>query len=279
MYLRNMGNSGIYLITNTVTKNRYVGSATHVGRRFNEHKSDLRHKKHHSQHLQKAWNKHGEDVFKFEVLAKCPKEYLIKLEQFFIDTLKPEYNILRKAGSPLGYKHTDEARKKISVLNKGRVHSEQSRINMSIGQKKSGISKKILAQFQKQRQKTVYQYTIDGIFIKKHDSVAAAAKIIGITLQAIAHAARGCGKSCAGFQWRYFFNEHISAIEPQTVHLAVYKEGKLVGAYRNITDAVVALNTNRMFILRRLAGKKTKKTVNNFTATKITYAEYKNLIQ
>ena len=31
---------------------------------------------------------------------------LIELEQYYIDLLKPEYNILPQAGSTLGYKHT-----------------------------------------------------------------------------------------------------------------------------------------------------------------------------
>lgn len=35
------------------------------------------------------------------------KEEVLKLEQYFIDTLTPYYNILKQAGISTGYKHTD----------------------------------------------------------------------------------------------------------------------------------------------------------------------------
>ncbi len=34
------------------------------------------------------------------------KNEVLSREQYYIDLLKPEYNILQKAGSSLGYKHT-----------------------------------------------------------------------------------------------------------------------------------------------------------------------------
>jgi len=50
--------------------------------------------------------------------AEC-KELIFEREQFYIDTLVPEYNILRVAGSSLGYKHTEESLSKISNASKG----------------------------------------------------------------------------------------------------------------------------------------------------------------
>ena len=44
---------------------------------------------------------------------------LIKREQYYIDLLKPEYNILKIAGSSLGKVHTKETRAKMSSLNAG----------------------------------------------------------------------------------------------------------------------------------------------------------------
>lgn len=43
-------------------------------------------------------------------------------EQYYIDTLKPEYNILQLAGSSLGYKHTAESIEKM----RNRVVSEEA---------------------------------------------------------------------------------------------------------------------------------------------------------
>jgi hypothetical protein len=36
-----------------------------------------------------------------------------------LDTLSPEYNILKKAGSSLGYKHSEEFLAKMSLANSG----------------------------------------------------------------------------------------------------------------------------------------------------------------
>jgi group I intron endonuclease len=45
---------------------------------------------------------------------------LIEREQYYIDTLNPEYNILKVAGSLFGYKHTIESLQKMSEIAKNR---------------------------------------------------------------------------------------------------------------------------------------------------------------
>lgn len=101
--------TGVYSITNTVNGKQYIGSAGRNFRhRWNGHKTDLRKNKHHCQPLQRAWNKYGEEAFKFEVLFTCPKEYCIKLEQWFLNSINPEYNICKIAGNSLGVKRSQE---------------------------------------------------------------------------------------------------------------------------------------------------------------------------
>jgi len=48
----------------------------------------------------------------------------IKREQFYLDSLKPEYNILKIAGSRLGSNHSEQAKLKISSSLTGRKSSE-----------------------------------------------------------------------------------------------------------------------------------------------------------
>ena len=50
----------------------------------------------------------------------CDKDKTILREQYYLDQLKPEYNLLQTAGSSLGNKHTDEAIKKIIESKLGR---------------------------------------------------------------------------------------------------------------------------------------------------------------
>jgi group I intron endonuclease len=56
--------------------------------------------------------------FVFIVFEYCDSKVLISREQFYIDELKPEYNILKVAGSSLGYRHTDESLAKMSEAQK-----------------------------------------------------------------------------------------------------------------------------------------------------------------
>ena len=124
-------NCGIYKITNTVTGKFYIGSAVNIKIRWANHRSKLGANKHVNRHLQNSWNKHGEDSFTFEVLECCEKERLIEREQFYIDNEKPAYNILPTAGSPLGVKHTDESKRKISEAHKGVPFSEEHKRKLS----------------------------------------------------------------------------------------------------------------------------------------------------
>lgn len=126
--------SGIYKIINLINNKIYIGSAVNFRERKNIHLYHLRNNKHHSQYLQKSFNKHGEENFVFEVLEFVEnKENLIEREQFYIDTLKPHYNICPKAGSHLGRRNSEEVKRKMSLnsRSRGRTHSIEVREKMS----------------------------------------------------------------------------------------------------------------------------------------------------
>ena len=48
-----------------------------------------------------------------EILEYCDSADTLKREQYYLDILKPEYNIAKIAGSTLGYKHTTESLEKM----------------------------------------------------------------------------------------------------------------------------------------------------------------------
>lgn len=122
--------SGIYRIVCTVTKKIYIGSATNLRKRRNEHFCELRQNKHGNSYLQHAWNKYGEQCFTFEVLEFVLPMSLTAREQYWFKTLKPfgnkGFNIQREAGSPLGTKHTPEQIEKIKQGNLGKKHSPEA---------------------------------------------------------------------------------------------------------------------------------------------------------
>ncbi len=117
--------SGIYKIVNMANGKCYVGSAVNIMRRWAEHKTALNNQKHHSRHLQGAWNTYKSDSFGFVILEEVPKESLIQREQYWIDLLnaygKGGYNVTPKANSSLGIKRSHETRARIAMSKLGQV--------------------------------------------------------------------------------------------------------------------------------------------------------------
>jgi group I intron endonuclease len=113
--------SGVYSITNTINKKRYVGHSINIELRWYGHKWRLSKRRHHSAHLQSSWYKYGEFSFLLEILEECDPilEVLLVREQYWIDYWKSwdskcGYNTSKKANSPLGVIRSPETRRKIS---------------------------------------------------------------------------------------------------------------------------------------------------------------------
>lgn len=144
MYICNMtiiSNIGVYQIRNIITNDIYIGSASRIGKcksesgfhkRFEKHRNSLKLNIHHSIILQRAYNKYGVSNFKYEILANCPPEYCIKLEQWFLNILKPKYNIRKIADSNLGSIFSDKTKLKMSNSQKGKINTEESKERMKI---------------------------------------------------------------------------------------------------------------------------------------------------
>ena len=60
-----------------------------------------------------------------EILEYCDSKVLISREQKYLDLLKPEYNILDKAGSSLGFKHSESTIAKFKEISNSRIYSEE----------------------------------------------------------------------------------------------------------------------------------------------------------
>ncbi len=113
--------SGIYQIQSKVNGKTYVGSTVNIKRRVLEgHKNDLKKGKHINTYLQRHYNKYGVNDLIFGILEFCPKEKLIEREQYYIDTLKPVFNLRKIADSNLGVKWSEESKKRSSIAKTGK---------------------------------------------------------------------------------------------------------------------------------------------------------------
>ncbi len=153
---------GIYKIINIINNKCYIGSSVDIVGRWYHHKTRLKFNKHHSIKLQRSYNKHGVDNFKYEVVEECETELLLIREEYYInlfDCYNNGYNfsipsncvmfgrhhsdetkeILREKSkgnkNMLGKTHTEETKNKIREKLKGCLLSEETKLNMSNGQK------------------------------------------------------------------------------------------------------------------------------------------------
>ena len=121
--LDNKGKSGIYRWTNLDSNKSYVGSSLDLGRRLRNYYTEnfISHPSRKNMYINNALLKYGYSKFKLDILEYCTSKNLAAREQYYLDTLNPQYNILKVVYSSLGYKHSDDAlvkvRKNLEILN------------------------------------------------------------------------------------------------------------------------------------------------------------------
>jgi group I intron endonuclease len=113
---------GIYCIENLINGKKYVGKGENVEKRMkNPHKECIV--------IYNALQYYGDDNFKRYIIEYCPSEELTEKECFYIkelDTKVPNgYNATDGGEGMPGYRHTDEAKAKISKASKEMVRSKE----------------------------------------------------------------------------------------------------------------------------------------------------------
>jgi len=162
--LKNIG--GCYIWINLKNGHKYVGSSIDLVSRIFDHLKGS-----NSLLLQRAFEKHGHDNFKLIVIVtpNATKELVLVLEQYLIDTLRPEYNILKLAGSSAGAvigPMSDSQKAKISASKMGHLVSDDTKLRMSISHGGS----------------PVFVYKAETLeLLSEHPSAESAAKHLGIS--------------------------------------------------------------------------------------------------
>ena len=121
IYKDNQGKSGIYRWTNLINDKSYVGSAVKLNRRLSDYYCIDKFKRIRIKGrslISNAILKYKINNFNLDILEYCEPNIIIEREQYYLDLLKPEYNICKIAGSSLGRKLSKEARINIGMRNK-----------------------------------------------------------------------------------------------------------------------------------------------------------------
>lgn len=126
--------SGVYAFTSP-SGGQYIGSAVDIVKRRNQHIRALMRGTHCNPFFQKAFDKYGESNFRFEILIRCERQYVVANEQHFLDLLKPRYNIAKVAGTTLGTKRTAEQKARRSSISKALLDDPIYRANCEAARK------------------------------------------------------------------------------------------------------------------------------------------------
>ena len=109
----------------------YVGSTKNIRQRWNIHYRLLKRGAHHSPYLQSAWDKYGEDAFRIDLIQTCELEDLARIEQFWMDTLRSDFNVFPFARRTTGQKHSLATRQKLSEMRSGTTMPQETRDKIS----------------------------------------------------------------------------------------------------------------------------------------------------
>lgn len=199
--------AGVYLILNKFTLDYYIGSAS-TGKfhaRFTNHLFNFN----GSKVVKNAVKKYALSSFAFIILELFPEtvnkennKKLLDLEDFYLKSLLPNYNILTEAGSSFGYKHSEITRLKmkaiyseqrrmlIGSLNKGKTLSPSS-IELlkkaALNRIKPIYSEKPI-QNMKKSSKAIMVYNLDYTVYGEFPSIVNAAETLGCDQKTIGRA-------------------------------------------------------------------------------------------
>jgi len=185
-----MEKSGIYQIINLQTRKSYIGSSKNLQTRKYQHWYRLKANIHPNQHLQNAWNKYTKNSFIFIILEQCDINSLLNKEQYYIDILKPEFNIRKECINNKGFKHSEITKIEISNTSKKRWNENREKMTECL-------------------YKPILCYNKKGEFIKEYKSVKEASLDIKTFSTNISQVLKDKNIFVKGFHFKYKINNEI----------------------------------------------------------------------
>lgn len=164
---------GVYRWINKQNGNTYIGSSVNISVRMYTYYS-LRSLAKSNRPIDRALLKYGFSSFSLEILEYCDKDNVLKREQYYMDLVKPQYNIVETAGSTLGYKHTSESLAKMRDF----VLSDEVRVRKALSTVNATAARKI----------AIIVENIETNDKSEYDSLTDAGKALGVSRASISQA-------------------------------------------------------------------------------------------
>ncbi|MDB5716324.1 MAG: hypothetical protein JWO15_3721 [Sphingomonadales bacterium] len=163
--------------------------------------------------------KHGYYNFSLEIIEYCEPKDVINREQYYLDLLQPEYNVLKIAGSRQGHKLSEESKAKISAATKGdkhplygKTHTEETRAKMAeakkgnknwLGKTHTEETKTKMREAVKDKCQTLEVLDLETNETTSYDSIREAARALSCAPSAIRYSLNNPG--ARAYKGRYEF--------------------------------------------------------------------------
>lgn len=155
--------------------------------------------------------KYSWENFEHEIIASnLTKEEADSFEKLLIEklnTMDSKYGYNTREGGSHG-KLSEETRKKLSEINKGKTASEETRKKMSKSRRGIILSDKARKALEKSHEgQKIVQYSSQGEFLRIWDSISEAGRELSIDISGIAKCCKGDRSKVGGFIWKFFGDE------------------------------------------------------------------------
>lgn len=214
---------GIYKIENLINHKVYIGQSKQIEYRWKQH-IDRAKNLEYKTHLYLAIRKYSLENFKFEIIEECLEDKLNEREKYWIayyDSVNPQKGYNNTSGGEGGgsYKYDInlvkekwEEGKDLSTISKelGCNSKTTSEILKRIG---LYSEEEILKRKYLHITKKVYQYDLEGNFLKEFDSLHQAENLTGVQTYSINKCCNKEYKNSGNFIWRFYKKEKLNLIE------------------------------------------------------------------
>jgi|SRR5215471_645029 len=197
--IMNNKTAGIYQLVNLINGKTYIGSSVDLIRRLNEYLNPLyinRNLKKGNSAIMNALLKYGYinfgikilEIIEFEINKSISeiKSIILSKEQYYMDLIKPEYNINKTAGSNLGKIFSKEVRSKMSIAKLGKPGNK-------IGAILSANSKRLFRE-KSGKVSPINMLNNNNKVLTTFKSIQIASEMTGISRNRISRCARGIRK-------------------------------------------------------------------------------------
>lgn len=206
---------GVYCIINKINDKVYIGYANNFSKRwYRQHRKKLKYNLHKNPHLQAAWNKYGEENFKFERIEICKQELLKEREDYWCKIYKSHdrefgYNI-RPTGKDGCVSMSEETKQKIRNARSKQVITQKHKNAISDGLKGYRRSTEEYWKSYKTKQergiiKPVIQMDMQENVIKEWESNAIASAALNLPRSCISAVCNNKphANTAGGFKWKF----------------------------------------------------------------------------